>query len=109
MPIYEYEPLDHECLICDGRVEVLQGIHEEPCEFCPTCGLGVRRVVSNASFGLKREVNADKASTRGFTTYRKAQKGTYEKIAGDGPDAFTSPESAVPNQPRKVHDLDKPG
>ena len=105
MPIYEYEPRDHDCLICSGRVEVLQGIHEEPCQFCPTCGLSVRRVVSRASFELKRAVDPEKASRRGFTTYKKAQKGTYERIAGDGPEAFTSPDA--PRKSRKVVDLDK--
>ena len=104
MPIYEYEPLDHECLICNGRIEVLQGIHEDRCQFCPTCGLSVKRVVSRASFELKRGVSPDKASARGFTTYKKAQKGTYEKIAGEGPDAFTSPDQP---KARKVVDLDK--
>jgi putative FmdB family regulatory protein len=107
MPIYEYEPLDHDCLICNGKVEVLQGVNEEPCEFCPTCGLAVRRVVSQVSFELKRQVNPDRASTRGFTTYRKAQKGTYEKIAGEGPEGFMSPDSAPVGKPRKVVDLDK--
>jgi putative FmdB family regulatory protein len=105
MPIYEYEPVDHDCLICEGRVEVLQGLKEEPCQFCPTCGLAVRRVVSRASFELKRGVDPERASTRGFTTYKKAQKGTYEKIAGVGPDAFTSPEAPA-GKKRKVVDLD---
>lgn len=105
MPIYEYEPLDRECVICNGRVEVLQGVDEAPCEFCPTCGLSVRRVVSRASFGMRRAVNPDQASAKGFTTYRRAEKGRYEKIAGDGPDAFASPE-APPKAPKKVIDLD---
>jgi putative FmdB family regulatory protein len=107
MPVYEYEPLDHDCLICSGRVEVLQGINDEPCEFCPTCGLTVRRVVSRASFALKRGTDPEKAATRGFTTYKKAQKGAYEKIAGDGPDALTSPDEAKPKKSRNVVDLDK--
>ena len=28
MPIYEYEPDDRDCLMCDGRVAVIQGSNE---------------------------------------------------------------------------------
>ncbi|HLK16028.1 MAG TPA: zinc ribbon domain-containing protein [Fimbriimonadaceae bacterium] len=105
MPIYEYEPVDRDCLICSGRLEVLQGINDEPHQFCPTCGLEVRRVVSQVSFELKRGVSPDKASTRGFTTYRKAQTGTYEKLAGEGPELISKPDAAAPKK-RKVVDLD---
>lgn len=107
MPIYEYEPCDHDCLICSGRVEALQGINDAPHEFCPTCGLPVKRVVSSVSFEMKKAMSPDKAASRGFTTYRKAGKGTYEKIGGDGPGAFTSPNSGQSEPPRKVIDLDK--
>ncbi len=27
MPIYEYEPIDRDCLICDNRLELLQSIN----------------------------------------------------------------------------------
>lgn len=89
MPVYEYEPDDRECLICPGRVDVLQSAAEKPCQFCPICGLSVRRVVSQASFTTHAPVDVDKASTRGFTTYQKAEKGVYERIAGDGPETIT--------------------
>ncbi len=89
MPVYEYEPDDRECLICPGRVEVLQAASEKPCQYCPICGLGVRRVVSQASFSTRTVIEADKASDLGFTTYRKAEKGIYERIAGEGPEKLT--------------------
>lgn len=87
MPIYEYEPTDHECQICPGRFEALQAASEEALTHCPTCGLPVRRVVSNVQFSTRTDkVDYDKAARKGFTTYRKAESGTYEKIAGEGAD-----------------------
>lgn len=85
MPIYEYEPKDdRECLICSGRVGVLQSIDEPSLEYCPTCGLEVIRVIGQVQIKIDKSVDFDKAATRGFTTYRKAQSGTWEKIAGEG-------------------------
>lgn len=92
MPIYEYEPDGHVCLMCDGRVAVLQGIHEEPLRYCPSCGLEVRRVVSGANFRLPKNVTPEKAAERGFTTWRRAEKGKWEKIAGPGVDMIVGSE-----------------
>lgn len=86
MPIYEYEPDDRECLICNGRTEAMQGINDEPLKYCQTCGLEVKRVVSQASFQLRKGVEPDKAADRGFTTYKRAEKGKWEKVGGHGPD-----------------------
>ena len=94
MPIYEYEPDDRTCYMCDGRVEVLQSVDEAPLEYCPTCGLEVRRVVSSAAFKMAKGVTADKAASRGFTTWRKSDKGVWERVAGDGgPVQIESPET----------------
>lgn len=86
LPIYEYEPDDRECLICDGRTEAIQGINDAPLKFCPTCGLEVRRVISRASFQIQKGVAAEKAADKGFTTYKRAEKGKWEKVGGHGPD-----------------------
>lgn len=91
MPIYEYEPLDHECLICNGRVEVLQSIQDEPLNLCPTCGLPVFRVISRASGKIASTTNPDRAAEKGFSTFRRVEKGKYEKIAGDGPSKLENP------------------
>ena len=88
MPIYEYEPVDHDCLMCDGRVGVLQGVHDNPCDYCPTCGLAVRRVISSAQFKLAKDASPEKAASRGFTTYKRSQKGVWEKLAGEGADVM---------------------
>lgn len=87
MPIYEYEPKDdRECLICDGRIGVLQSVDEPALEYCPTCGLEVIRVIGQVQIKIDKSANFDQAAKRGFTTYRKAESGTWEKIAGEGAD-----------------------
>ncbi|MBS1706023.1 MAG: hypothetical protein JST40_09125 [Armatimonadetes bacterium] len=112
MPIYEYEPTEFDCLICDGRVGVLQGVNEEALEHCPHCGMKVKRVVSTVQISTRSSVDFDKAAGKGFTTFRKSEKGVWEKIAGEGANTLaTAPDSgAAPpetaNKP-KVLDLDK--
>ncbi len=108
MPIYEYEPLNHDCLICSGRVEALQGVNDPPHEFCPTCGMEVRRVVSRANVKVERGMSADKAAERGFATFKRSGKGTYERVAGEGPEMVSATEDA-PQKVRKVVDLDQSG
>jgi putative FmdB family regulatory protein len=108
MPVYEYEPDGHDCLICEGRVEVLQAATEEPLRYCPTCGLEVRRIVSRAIFKVGGELpQMEKAGKKGFTTYRKATGGTWERVDGsEGPESFQRPtEDAAPTP--KVLDLDE--
>lgn len=90
MPIYEYEPVDRECAICQGRVEAIQNVGDPPYEFCPWCGLSVRRVVSRASIKVSKRVDPDTAAKKGFSTFRKVEKGKWEKVAG--PDNPTPPE-----------------
>jgi putative FmdB family regulatory protein len=48
MPIYEYEALKRgeSCRHCRHGFEILQGIREAPLSVCPSCGRGVRRVIS---------------------------------------------------------------
>ena len=112
MPIYEYEPDDRECLMCEGRIQVIQGIEEEPLKFCPDCGLDVKRVISRATFKMARPSGADRAASKGLTTFRRAERGVWEKVAGPGVDAIVnSPEDfkAVDEEkkgPTNVVDLD---
>lgn len=91
MPIYEYEPADHDCLMCPNRIMVIQSVNEGALEYCPDCGLAVRRVISQASFKLSKG-GADEAAKRGFSTFRKAEKGVWEKIAGPGVDGIIAQE-----------------
>ena len=90
MPIYEYEPVDRDCLICEGRIEVLQGMNDKAYELCPFCGLAIKRLISKASVQISKKVNPDQAAKKGFSTFRKAQKGVWEKVAGpDNPESKT--------------------
>lgn len=90
MPVYEYEPDDRDCFMCEGRVAAIQGIDEPPLEWCPWCGLEVKRVVSNVAFKVDK---GHKPGTRGFSTFRKAGDGVWEKVEGEkGPDVIYKPE-----------------
>lgn len=94
MPIYEYEPLDRDCLMCSGRVEVIQGISDPPLVYCPYCGLGVKRVISKASIAVSKRVDPEKAAERGFSTFRRVGKGAWEKVAGPGDSDAPKPVDA---------------
>lgn len=95
MPVYEYEPIEWDCVICSGRVGVIQGINDPPLDSCPTCGLPVRRVISQAAFKISREQVLAKSGERGFSTFRKVEKGMYEKVSGPGVDMIIDDPSRV--------------
>jgi putative FmdB family regulatory protein len=69
--------------MCEGRVEVLQAIEDEALKYCPSCGLEVRRVISNVSISIRRGgSDPESAAKKGFTTFRRGGKGVWERIAG---------------------------
>jgi putative FmdB family regulatory protein len=84
MPIYEYEPEDRDCLMCEGRIAILQSVDDESARYCPHCGLEISRVISKASIRLAKDVSAEQAAKMGFTTYRKLESGVFEKVGGEG-------------------------
>lgn len=96
MPIYEYEPVDRDCLMCEGRIEVIQGVRDKPFVHCPYCGLEVRRVISKASIAISKKKTPDQAAQRGFSTFRRASKGVWEKVAG--PDTPAPPEGTASDE-----------
>lgn len=111
MPIYEYELDDDqpECQICTGRFEVLQEINEEALAHCPGCGLPCHRVVSRATFKVRKGGDAQKAADKGFTTWRRSNKGEWEKVAGPGVDAIVSTEEdkkAIEEEKKRKKPLD---
>ncbi len=113
MPIYEYEPTEHDCLMCPNRVAAIQGIEDEPLQYCPDCGLPVKRVISKVSFQMGRESNPDRAAAKGFTTFKKVEKGKWEKVGGEGPDYIVGSQEDIQaieaeKSKSKVIDLDKP-
>ena len=95
MPIYEYEPVDWDCLICQGRFEVLQAASEEHFSECPTCGMPCRRIVSKMQVKVAKYHGAEHAGEKGFTTYKKTDKGVWERIGGEGVDAIVGDPADV--------------
>lgn len=92
MPIYEYEPEGHDCLMCEGRVCAIQEIGAEPLKYCPDCGLDVKRVVSRFNAQMSRGNPIEKGEKRGYDTYRKVEDGKWERIAGTkGPEMIVRP------------------
>ncbi len=98
--------------MCEGRVDVIQSIHEEALKYCPWCGLDVRRIVSRATIKLSSSVPDDKAGRKGFTTFRRAEKGVWEKVGGEGPEILAGSKEdieaveAEKAPAKKVIDLD---
>jgi putative FmdB family regulatory protein len=48
VPIYEYK-----CLKCLNEFEAMQKFSDSPVKKCPSCGGGVKRLISRSSFQLK--------------------------------------------------------
>lgn len=112
MPIYEYEPTEHDCLICQNRFSVIQEIGEPHLKYCPTCGMPCRRIVSHVSIKTSPRVDPERAAKKGLTTWKRTQKGTWEKLAGPGVDYIVGrPEDVAAveaeRRPRKIVDLDR--
>ena len=111
MPIYEYDLSDGECQMCPGHFEVLQSLDEDALEHCPGCGLPCKRVVSRVSFSMRTSADPDSAAKKGFTTWKRARKGEWEKLAGPGVDGIVSSDEdkqAIEAEKKKpkVIDLD---
>lgn len=89
MPIYEYEKSDASagCTHCAQRFEVFARISDPDLLTCPSCGGPIKRVVSRAAViaGNAHLLKESHFSKHGFTQYKKAGGGVYEKTAGDGP------------------------
>jgi len=88
MPFYTYQnaTVDY-CDYCHASFDILQRLNAEPVLYCPECGNRVKKVISapNVVAG-KAHLTTDKtAEQKGFTKYKRAGKGVYEKTAGKGP------------------------
>lgn len=91
MPIYQYIADEPGCSVCAEGFERLQRLSDDALIHCPQCGSAVHRVIGapavvTGGAHLMRESHIEK---HGFTQYRRAGKGVYEKTAGKGP-AFIS-------------------
>jgi len=87
MPIYEYAPRTEGCAYCKAHFDVLQKLREPALTECPRCGAPVARVISAPAVaaGQSHLLNESHVAKHGFTQYRRAGKGVYEKTTGKGP------------------------
>ena len=90
MPLYEYEPDGESCDYCRGRFEVMQKVADSPLKKCPKCGRKCHRVFSSfATIKSTRSMLSPKnLGKHGFTQYKRAGGGYYEKTCGGGPDVI---------------------
>lgn len=91
MPIYQYIADHPQCATCQEGIELLQKLSDQPLAACPDCGAPMRRVISAPSVvtGSAHLAQESHIAKHGFTQYKRAGKGVYEKTAGKGP-AFIS-------------------
>ena len=82
MPVYVYEAKEPEkgCAKCSGGFETVQSIDDPRLEKCPDCGAPVFRVICAPGLGHSRTDLNYRAKRAGFHTYKKLQKGEYEKL-----------------------------
>jgi putative FmdB family regulatory protein len=87
MPIYEYAAVEKGCAHCEAHFDVMQKLRDDALTQCPECGAGVVRVISapSVAVGGAHLLKESHASKHGFTQYRRAGGGVYEKTAGKGP------------------------
>jgi putative FmdB family regulatory protein len=87
MPIYEYAAVTQGCAYCEAHFDLRQKLSEDELRVCPQCGAPVQRVLSAASvaIGNAHTLKESNVAKNGFTQYRRAGNGVYEKTAGKGP------------------------
>ena len=91
MPIYEYQAKDDQhCDYCAGGFELLRKMSDPELDQCPQCGAAVIRKISAPNVGASgQSLDAANIQKHGFTQYKKAGKGVYEKTAGKGPNVIS--------------------
>lgn len=95
MPIYEYEPTEFYCGLCENRFEAVQSVDEPPLVRCPLCAQCVKRLISRSNVKMKVRADADKAAEKGLTTFRRTEKGKWEKVAGPGVDMIQGTDEDI--------------
>jgi len=91
MPTYEYEPSGPEhCRYCMNGFQRRQKVDDARLERCPECGAEVRRVITAPALARPSpNLGERNIGDKGFTQYRKVEKGVYEKTVGKGPKVIT--------------------
>ena len=82
MPVYVYEAKEpvKGCARCAKGFEIVQSIEDARLEACPDCGAPIFRVIQAPGLGHSRTDLNYRAKRAGFHTYKKVQKGEYEKL-----------------------------
>lgn len=90
MPIYEYQAAtESHCTYCVNGFERIRKLSDTPLETCPQCGAPVKRKISAPNLGHSGpSLDTGNIEKHGFTQYRKAGDGVYEKTAGKGPNVI---------------------
>jgi len=91
MPIYEYQASSEKhCDYCGNGFELLRKISEVELERCPKCNAPVERKISAPNIGGSGpSLETSNIEKHGFTQYKRAGKGVYEKTAGKGPNVIS--------------------
>lgn len=91
MPIHQYVADQADCDFCRNGFDVLQRLSDPALTACPECAAPVHRVISAPQVisGQAHRTSESHAGKHGFTQYKRAGKGVYEKTVGKGP-AFIS-------------------
>ena len=87
MPIYEYAATTTGCAYCEAHFDLLQKLGDAALTHCPRCAEPVNRVISAPAMamGTAHMLKESNVAKKGFTQYRRAGNGVYEKTAGKGP------------------------
>ena len=85
MPTYEYE-----CAACGHRFDAFQSITAKPLKKCPDCGNAVVKLISVTGKPRENLLTPSNLAGKGFTQYKNAGGGHFEKSAGKGPDVLSS-------------------
>jgi putative FmdB family regulatory protein len=91
MPIYTYQAKGPEhCLYCVEPFDRNQKLDAPRLKTCPECQSPLRRVITPPNLASSSpNVSEQNLGKKGFTQYRKLEKGVYEKTVGKGPDIIT--------------------
>jgi len=91
MPIYEYQASGElHCDYCAGGFELLRKISDPALDRCPECDAPVERRISAPNIGGSGpSLDSTNLEKHGFTQYKRASKGVYEKTAGKGPNVIS--------------------
>jgi predicted nucleic acid-binding Zn ribbon protein len=89
MPLYVYQVIEEDG--SEGEVfEALQGMKDPPLTRHPETGQKVKRLLGLPNVaGQGSTLSPSHLAKHGFTQYRRTGKGTYEKTAGQGPNAIS--------------------